>query len=408
LSLKRLILGAAWLAGAIVACTHVEDAAPPPGFTAGGAGGAGMGEGGAGNGAGEGGDGQAGSPVSSSGAPATVELGLWPTFASDGEGDGTDGEAVLAAVSALSAGSSTLPLYVTWSDLSTASGGLIPSALTSLDALTEPYRERGKKAALCLGIVDRALPAWPFTDALDSDAATSAVERTIDELLARYGDVLSHLCFGYEVDRYLAGATVDESVRFSQLLERAVAHVRAAKLPGLAVGIAVTLEAVASSALVLDLVPLKLGHEVVATYDPLREDGSLKRPETAGDELAAALDQLPEVEGGRLPLALFEAGYPADTSIDSSEQAQRLFFEALFSTLDARTEELSFIGLFGLGDRSTATCDAEARSYGDAAHRAARSLARCSIGLRAAAATPAGQRPRLAWPLAVSALSRYR
>ncbi|HEY6080600.1 MAG TPA: hypothetical protein VIW29_17420 [Polyangiaceae bacterium] len=392
----------AWLAGVFAACTRVEDAAPGPTVSAGGLGSAEGGQGGNDSAAGHGGEGQAGDAISSSGAPPTAELGLWPTFGS--EGDGTDADAVLAGVSALAAGSGTLPIYVPWNELSTSTGSVRASSLARLDAITGPYREQGKKIALCLGIVDRTLPAWPLSGDLDVGEAAAAVERTIDELLARYGDALSHLCFGYEVDRYLATASVDESARLNELMEHAVARAQSAALPGLAVGVAVTLEAFASSAATLaEVRALQQGDEIVATYDPLHGDGSLKDPEAAADELSAALDLLPEVEGRRLPLALFEAGFPRVAETEESEQAQRAFFEAIFSTLDARTDELSFVGLFGLGDRALTSCDAEALAFGGSAELlATRSLARCSIGLRAVSG------PRLAWPVAVSALSRYR
>lgn len=348
---------------------------------------------------GQGGDGQAGNAVSFSGAPATAELGVWPTFG--GEGDATDADAVLAAVSALSAGSGTLPIYVRWNELATSTGSVTAAAFARLDALAEPYRARSRKIALCVGIVDRTLPAWPAAEEPDALDAAVAVERTVDELVTRYGDALSHLCFGYEVDRYLATASADESARLSQLLQHAVTHAQAAAPPGIAVGVAVTLEAFATSSSTLAGLPL--GDEVVVTYDPLRGDGSLKEPGAAASELAAALDRLPEVEGRRLPLALFEAGFPGAAQAHSSEPQQRAFFEAIFSTLDARTEQISFIGMFGLGDRELASCEAEARAFGGSPElREARALVRCSIGLRAVSG------PRLAWPLAVSALSRYR
>jgi hypothetical protein len=399
LSAQRLVLLAGWLAFA--SCTHVEDARPPVGLSVSGSGGSGQSEAGASGEAGEGGDGSGGDGISFSGAPATEELGLWPTFASR-EGDDADADAVLAAASALSAGSRTLPLYVKWNDLAATNGSSLTPALLRLDALIEPYRDQGKRVALCLGIVDRAEPAWPFAVPLADADAGSAVDVTIDELLARYGDVLSHLCFGYEVDRYLEHASASDAKLVSELLHHAVAHAQEAALPGTAIGVAVTLEAVATSAAVLDGLPR--GDEIVAVYDPLLSDGSLREPNDVKDQLGAALDQLANEEA-RLPLALFEAGYPAVT-----EQAQRAFFEALFATLDARTRELSFIGLFGLGDRATAICDAEALSYGPASPelRSARSLARCSIGLRASPTPGATPRPRLAWPMAVSALSRYR
>jgi hypothetical protein len=367
-----------------------------------GSGGTSQSDAGSGGDAGRGGEGEGGDGVSLGGAPATEELGLWPTFATR-EGDDVDADAVLAAASALSVGSSTLPLYVRWNDLATNNGSSLTPALLRLDALIQPYRDQGKRVALCLGIVDRAQPAWPFSVPLAEADPGPAVERTIDELLARYGDVLSHLCFGYEVDRYLQQASQGDGQHLNELLQHAVAYAQGAVLPGTAVGVAVTLEAVATAAVALDDLPR--GDEIVAVYDPLLSDGSLQEPGAVTDQLGAALDQLAESDAPRLPLALFEAGYPA-----ASEEAQREFFEALFATLEAHTEELSFIGLFGLGDRSAASCDAEALSYGDssAALRAARSLARCSIGLRASPTPGAAPRPRLAWPLALSALSRYR
>jgi hypothetical protein len=175
-----------------------------------------------------------------------------------------------------------------------------------------------------------------------------------------------------------------------------------------AIGTAISLHAlVAPTSIALD--ELLLGDEVVAVGDPLDPTGALKAPESGAEELAIALETLAARPGPRLPLTLFEAGYPSSAELGSSEQAQRSYYEALFGLLDTRRDEVSFVGVYGLGDRAAVDCEAEALSFGDSGdggEQQLRALARCSMGLRAEPPEP--PQTKLAWPEVSAALSRYR
>lgn len=390
----------AWLGGALWACTRVESPDSPPGVSLeGGFGGeaeggssslAGMGLGGAGD-----------ETPSFGGAPSSIDVGLWPTFAASPD-QPSDAAAVLAGVAALSAGSGTLPVYARWDALSGGAGSPRVQEWALLDALVGPYRERGKDLALCVGIVDRLEPAWPFSQALDSQEAVAALERTIDEVFARYAPQLSHLCFGYEVDRYLSEASASDGQLLVAFLRRAVDYAarlasRSPRSPRTALGVALSLDAVARG---VDLERLALGDEVVAVYDPLDASANLKPAGSVADELAAALAALPSAGGETMPLTLFEAGYPSAAAAGSSETEQRRYYQALFAALEARASAVTFVGLFGLGDRAAGDCREEAASFGGFVEE--RALVRCSMGLRAETG------PKLAWPSVASALSRYR
>jgi len=396
---SRVAILLAWLAAAFAACTQVESGKTPPGVSVGANGSGGEADGGSGPLSGAAGESDGGSGISSAGSPGSLELGIWPTFARQGQ-EPADAAAVLASIAALSAGSAALPIYERWDELSGATG--TPRAITwqRLDAMVAPYRDRGKALALCIGIVDRTSPAWPFAGELDSAAAAVAIEATIDEVFERYSPQLSHLCFGYEVDRYLAEASGAEGSRLLGFLQHAIDYAsdHPQRSQTTALGIAVTL---ASAGNAQALAELALGTEVFAVYDPLDEAAALKAPEAIADELTAALEALPTLEGAPKQLALFEAGYPSGADAGSSEEQQRAFYEALFATLDARTSEVTFVSLFGLGDRSAVDCELEAAAFG--APLEERALARCSVGLRAEAGEP-----KLAWPSVLAALSRYR
>ena len=384
--------------GLVHACTRVESTDSPPGPTIGEGGFGGEAEGGSGSLAGNGGDGHGGGSVMIGGAPASIELGIWPTFAAESN-DAGDAAAVLAAIEALSAGSSTLPIYERWDSLSGATGS--PRAVTwsRLANMTEPYRERGFDVALCIGIVDRSAPAWPAVGELDSKAAALAIEGTIDEVLKQFGGQLSHLCFGYEVDRYLAVASSEAGERLLGLLAHAIDYAEAHPLRSqdTALGVAVTMAAAADPA---QLEELGLGDEIVAVYDPLDEDAQLKEPETIAQELDAVVAALPvQANDELLPLTLFEAGFPSGAG--ASEKVQRAYYEALFSALGTHADQVAFVGLFGLGDRAAAECEAEALVFGSAEPE--RAAVRCSMGLRADSGVA-----KLAWPSVVAALSRYR
>jgi hypothetical protein len=215
---------------------------------------------------------------------------------------------------------------------------------------------------------------------------------------------LSHLCFGYELDRYLFVATPGERARLLELLKHAVDYASHHPMRvQTAIGTAITLQALVDpTSIALD--ELLLGDEIVAVSDPLDPAGALKMPEAGADEVAAALDTLAAMPGPRLPLTLFEVGYPSSAQLGSSEKAQRSYYTALFGLLDARRDKVGFVGVYGLGDRSAADCEAEALSFGDLTDEGAqdlRALARCSMGLRA-------ENDKLAWREVSAALSRYR
>jgi hypothetical protein len=399
--LRQVAFWMALVATAFAACTRVEQSGPPAKvpIASGGFGGEPTEPG---SRAGAGGDGGGGAPSGPGGAPAAIELGLWPTFASDPQ-QPSDVQAVSAAVSALSVGSTTLPIAERWDSLSGATGTPRRVTWDRLDAMIKPYRGRGGNVALCIGIVDRQDAAWPFASDLEGEAALSAMQRTVDEVLARYAAQLSHLCFGYELDRYLAKVSRESGRRLLEFLEQSIAYAsqHPMRSPRTAIGAAITLGAL-SEASDAPLDELLLGDEVVAVYDPLDAHAKLKRPEAVADEIAAALETLSSRPGIALPLTLFEAGYPSAEDAGATEDSQLAFYDSLFTGLAAHRDALGFIGIFGLGDRAAADCDAEAVLFGGSTTaQAARALVRCSMGLRA-------DRDKPAWPSVLAAFSRFR
>lgn len=405
-ALRYFVLLMVAVTGLAGACTRVEAVDPPPAVSLDDGGAAGEASGGTGSVAGEGGAGGGGEYMGPGGAPGTIELGIWPTFAVD-PNESRDVQAVLASVSTLSRGSRTLPLAERWDQLSGATGS--PRALTwnRLDAMTQPYRDRGDGVALCIGIVDRQEPAWPFSGPLDGAEALSAMDRTIDEAFTRYGEHLSHLCFGYELDRYVALASSDERASLLTLLTHAVDYAshHARRTRKTAIGTALTLQGLGNPEAAA--AQLALGDEVVGVYDVLDDDAGLKPPTAVVDEVTAALAVLEAAPGPRRPLTLFEVGYPSGADAGSSEKLQQRYFEALFGLLDTRRDAVGFVGIYGLGDRAAAECAAEALAFGgstDAEVAAAWAGARCSMGLRAEPADT----DKLVWPDIAAVLSRFR
>jgi hypothetical protein len=273
-----------------------------------------------------------------------------------------------------------------------------------LDATIAPYRQRRGKVALCVGIVDREVAAWPFSETLASGVATAAMRRTIDEIYARYAGLLSHLCFGYELDRYLAVASTSARQQLLAFLKQTIAYASEHPMHGAtAVGAAITLGSLSGDR-EAPLGDLVLGDEVVAVYDPLDADARPKAPAAIADELRAALSGLAGVPGARLPLSLFEVGYPSAEAAGSSEQEQLAYYQAFFGALEEQRDQLSFVGVFGLGDRAAADCEAEAPGFGGGdAEAQARAVARCSMGLRAERAERAETEAEV-----LAAISRYR
>lgn len=354
--------------------------------------------------AGAGGDGGGSADHGGGRPPSPRKLALWPTFANDPR-QSRDVQAVLAGVSALSMGSTTLLLSERWNDLSGATGTPRSLAWTRLDAMVEPYRDRSAHVALCINLVDRQTPAWPLSSGLDGAAARSALRRTIDEVYARYAELLSHLCLGYELDRYLARASELEQTQLLGLLQDGIAYASGhqGRTTNTAVGVAVTLDSlIKGRSSKLD--SLLLGDEVLGVYDALDLDGKLKPPQSIRNEVDAALATLGGARGVGLPLALFEVGYPSGADVGSSEQAQSAYYEALLGVLQSRPNQLEFVGVFGLADRAAADCALESLAFGELSmspQAEARARVRCSMGLRA-------ENEKLAWSTVAAAVSRYR
>jgi hypothetical protein len=401
-ALRQVVLVLTALGVSFAACTRVEVEGPAPPLSLNEGGAAGQSSGGLGPveaGRGSGGD---EGPPASGGEPGSLELGIWPTFVTD-PSRSRDVQAVSASVSALSAGSAALPVVERWDALSGASGTPLSATWNRLDAMIEPYRERRAKVALCIGVVDRSERAWPFAGDLDAEGASSVMERTVDDLFSRYGGSLSHLCFGYELDRYWASSSAKDWQRLRTFLKQAVDYASAHPLrsAATAIGVAVSMNALLPESDV-PLEDLSVGDELLGVYDPLTEDGELKDPGDVGEELSAALETASRLPRP-MPLGLMEVGYPSDEELGASERAQLAYYESLFAALDERRGELSFVGFFGLGDRAAAECESEAEVFGGDTER--RALARCSTGLRAGVSAGAD---KAAWEPVLAAMARYR
>jgi hypothetical protein len=389
-------LGMAAVTLAFVACTQVELANPKPSvpIDGGGAGGEPSGDG---SRPGAGAGGEAGDRPGQSDAPSSVAVGVWPTFAVD-PAERLDVQAVAASVSTLAVGSRVLPLYEPWSKLVDSTGAPQAATWSRLDAMAKPYHDRGASVALCIGIVDRLDAGWPFGAGLDSETSATVMRRTIDEAYAHYAGHLSHLCLGYEIDRYWSQASASEGRALLDLLASAVDYASRHPMRGkTAVGVAVTLGALAG-AKEAPLDQLLIGDEAVVVYDPFTATGELAAPGAIGDELAAAAETLASLPGPRMPLALFEAGYPSAGSVGSSEKAQRTYFDALAGALSGLSADgaVAFVGIYGLDDRQSADCTAEAPAFGGPPGPSVRAQARCSMGLRAE-----NGEEKLAWPSAL-------
>jgi hypothetical protein len=396
--------------GIIWSCTRVEDVGAPSNTPIAEGGGTNDAEGAAGSSAGEARGGVGGDVVTLAGAPSSAPVALWPTYAAPASS--AEAGAALAAVAALSAGSLLLPVSERWDTLSGPRGSPRAATWQRLAAMVEPYRQRDGELALCIGVVDRASPAWPFASDLTSDAALSAMRRTIDEVYARYAGELSLLCFGYQVDRYWQQASPSERSALGAFLAAAVEYAsehRRRSRTRTSVGVAVSLETLGAEPLV-DVDELRLGDVVVAVYDPLDGDHALKAPASIEDEVAAAVATIAGRDAERRPLVLMEVGYPTSRAVGSSQALQREFVERLVSALDGAGDAVSGAYLNGLNDGDGAACEAEALAFrplveGEAGQvadeRSIRALVRCSMGLRAENAEP-----KLAWPTALDALSR--
>ena len=93
---------------------------------------------------------------------------------------------------------------------------------------------------------------------------------------------------------------------------------------------------------------LFLGLKEVEDGEPIPSPGSI----------ALDLDAIDDVDPGR-PVALVEVGYPSSDDVGADEEAQGLFYDALFGALESRRASFPLVVVSRLHDLGAEACASE-------------------------------------------------
>ncbi|MBC8170824.1 MAG: hypothetical protein H7X77_04110, partial [Anaerolineae bacterium] len=141
----------------------------------------------------------------------------------------------------------------------------------------------------------------------------------------------------------------DEWDTYTRFYEAAAAYVRLV-LPHVQVGVTVTFGGI--EAYPEQVARLNATSDIfIMTYYPLNADFSPRDPEAPLTDFPLML-----AAAGEKPLILQEVGYPAGTSLDSSEADQAAFVHHVFDAWATAGDRIPFLNFFAMGDFSRQMC----------------------------------------------------
>ncbi|MEZ4220890.1 MAG: hypothetical protein R3B13_08170 [Polyangiaceae bacterium] len=290
---------------------------------------------------------------------APVRVGIWATPAS-GEAGPAPGDALTADLAVLSAGARVGMLRSRWSDLF---DGATPSIATwnDVDVRASAYRSAGAEVIACLAVIDRTEAVRPtgINGAWDSPALTKAGEALVDRAFDTFGDELTVLSLGLEVDRYLAVAPPAQRSAFVAFVRHVFdyAHQHPKAPNKLRLGIGFNRRALINPASpeVRDLAAA--GDVVVLHYVPLDDEFALDPQSNPLADLDALYTAL-SAEAAAVPaIVLQEVALPSSAAAGGSDAKQEAFFEAFFKALSVRRERFPMVIAGQLNDGPQADCE---------------------------------------------------
>lgn len=328
-------------------------------------------------------------------ATLPVALTLAPTAAPDAGPSGV----ALGALDSLAAGAAGLRIRRRWSDLFSSASVAREAAWSELASLDAIARTEHRSIAFELVIADRTERSLPDGTCLtwDDPDCAALIAPALARVFTTFGDDLTLLSFGTEVDRHLARLPLAERAPFVDLVTSLVDAARqhpdrpSTTLVGVSLGAeAVSRAAQPESAL------LALGDVSVVSYLPLDTEFRARAVDDVGGDLTA-VDGV--VSPGR-PIAL-DVAYPSSDAAGSSPVQQRAFYDALFAFVDGRRSRFVAVGITELDDADETSCVSRAASWG-AASEPALVAASCSLGVRGAQ-----PKPKPAWAAVVAAFTTF-
>lgn len=239
-----------------------------------------------------------------------------------------------------------------------------------------------RPAVLTLAVVDGLLDGRPEAlggEPWSSEASFDAMDESIDAAMNALGPILTFLAIGARVDRWLEEHE-DDAGDLEALLAHAVERARdhPSAREDLLVGIGLSREGALSTTVpATDL--RAIGNATMVSLFPGLHDVADSTVVPSPGSIALDLDAIDDVDPGR-PVALIEVGYPSSEEVGADDEAQGLFFDALFGALATRRESFPLVVVSRLHDLGAAACAAEGLGLDEEEELV---LAyRCSTGVR--------------------------
>ena len=326
-----------------------------------------------------------------SGSPSRI-LSISPSPRQDPPATSQD---ILAAIDlAYNSGARGQHLNTTWRGLEPSPGAF---ALTdAANILTYLGTLRGFKIQVVLSVLNtnvRETPADLMSTAFDSPQMKTRFHALLDAMLPLLNPNVVYLSIGNEVDAYLSLHPTEWSA-YKSFFQDAVGYLHQ-RAPSLKLGVTTTF-AGASGIDSLNVRGLNDSSDVfILTYYPIGTQFVPRQPSVADAEIA----QMVSLARGR-PLILQEVGYPAATSLTSSELAQAQFVTAVFSAWQSHGTTIPFLNFFCMHDFTHTQCDSLAQYYGSPNSQPFKDYLG-SLGFRAVNGTP-----KPAWQAFVDSAAR--
>lgn len=329
-----------------------------------------------------------GAPVSS---PSRI-LSISPSPRQDPPATTQD---ILAAIDlAYNSGARGQHLNATWRSLEPSPGVF---ALTeAANTLAYLGTLRGFKLHIVLSVLNtnvRETPSDLMNVSFDSPQMMARFHAMLDAVLPLLNPNVVYLSIGNEVDVYLSLHPADWP-GYRSFYHDAAAYLHR-RAPSLKIGVTTTYSG-ASGIDSLNVRSLNDSSDVfILTYYPIGNQFAPRPPSVVATEIA----RMVSLTRGR-PLVLQEVGYPAATTLGSSEQDQAQFVTNVFSAWQTHGTVIPFLNFFCMHDFTRAQCDSLAQYYGLPNSQPFKDFL-CSLGFRAVNGTP-----KLAWQAFVDSASR--
>jgi hypothetical protein len=277
----------------------------------------------------------------------------------------------------------------TWRDLEPgpAGGEAKGSELVEALGLSRDWGLRHYLGIQLINTTRRELPSDLEAEAWDSPRMVQRFKALLDTLLSTRQGRIHYLSVGNEVDAYFR-LNPSEWAPYERFLAQMIDHAHALD-PDIQVATTLTADGLLGASPLEAGRLASLGDVWMVTYYPLNLSLSgvtVRDPGVVAGDFRRLLDL-----AGNRKIVFQEVGYPAGTSLGSSEALQARFVDAALDAWHADRDRIPFLNFFLLHDFTTKICDDFEVYYGAAGVPGFKEFL-CTLGLRKATGEP-----RQAW-----------